>query len=195
MEDPPVLYNESDQQSRLLGSDLGFDFGSGGKIFFTTSPQFSCILITALIQSSNSTTSTTTIAPEPLPWIFPEDVPRDNDTIDPTIILGQRAAAGEIPWQAFLVDTRSNGDQYICGGSLIRPTWVTASTTQAHPMSFSEAPTSTECRTDREPTYASTTRDTTRTHLPTTSGFCVFQWRPVETASPLFPSPRTVWDH
>lgn len=56
--------------------------------------------------------------------IFPEDIPSSNDTIDHYIIMGDRVQPGEIPWQAYLLVTESNGQMAECGGSLIRPKWV-----------------------------------------------------------------------
>lgn len=45
--------------------------------------------------------------------------------IDPSIILGDPAEQGEIPFQAFLVSSRNNSNSgALCGGSLIRPNWV-----------------------------------------------------------------------
>lgn len=45
--------------------------------------------------------------------------------IDPSIILGDPAMDGEIPYQAFLVSSRNNSNSgALCGGSLIRPNWV-----------------------------------------------------------------------
>lgn len=38
--------------------------------------------------------------------------------------MGQQVQSGEIPWQAILIETRTNGQGYLCGGSLIQPTWV-----------------------------------------------------------------------
>lgn len=70
-------------------------------------------------QNTAEITNNTYIEP-----IFPEDIPSSNDTIDPSIVMGDRVQPGEIPWQAFLLETRTNGETYICGGSLIRPTWV-----------------------------------------------------------------------
>lgn len=37
--------------------------------------------------------------------------------------MGERVQPKEIPWQAYLVQTRSNGD-FTCGGSLIETNWV-----------------------------------------------------------------------
>lgn len=45
--------------------------------------------------------------------------------IDPSIILGDPANPGEIPFQAFLISSRNNSNSgALCGGSLIRPNWV-----------------------------------------------------------------------
>ena len=45
--------------------------------------------------------------------------------IDPSIILGDPAQDGEIPFQAFLISSRNNSNSgALCGGSLIRPNWV-----------------------------------------------------------------------
>lgn len=54
------------------------------------------------------------------PW-FPVISPE----IDPSIILGDPATEGEIPFQAYLISSRNNSNSgAICGGSLIRPNWV-----------------------------------------------------------------------
>lgn len=45
--------------------------------------------------------------------------------MDPSIILGEPAQEGEIPFQAFLVSSRNNSNSgALCGGSLIYPNWV-----------------------------------------------------------------------
>lgn len=45
--------------------------------------------------------------------------------IDPSIILGDPAMDGEIPYQAFLISSRNGSTSgSLCGGSLIRPNWV-----------------------------------------------------------------------
>lgn len=51
--------------------------------------------------------------------------PNLGSEIDPSIILGDPAEEGEIPFQAYLVSSRNNSNSgAICGGSLIRPNWV-----------------------------------------------------------------------
>lgn len=48
-----------------------------------------------------------------------------DSVIDPSIILGDPAVDGEIPYQAFLISSRNNSQSgALCGGSLIRPNWV-----------------------------------------------------------------------
>lgn len=43
----------------------------------------------------------------------------------PFIIHGERAAEGEIPYQAYLISRRNNSDRgALCSGSLIKPKWV-----------------------------------------------------------------------
>lgn len=45
--------------------------------------------------------------------------------IDPSIILGDPAQDGDVPFQAFLVSSLNNSNGgALCGGSLIRPNWV-----------------------------------------------------------------------
>lgn len=122
-----MFYNEASDQLRLLGIAAGGSFWTrNSRKYLLINPPFRSHN-SYLFQSTSSTTTTSSTTSAPTPFLyptFPEDAPQGNDTIDPSIVLGQRAAAGEIPWQAFLIETRSNGDQYICGGSLVRPTWV-----------------------------------------------------------------------
>lgn len=44
--------------------------------------------------------------------------------MDPSIVRGERAQLGEIPWQAFVREVRPDGTASACGGSLIHPIWV-----------------------------------------------------------------------
>lgn len=57
---------------------------------------------------------------------FPEDL---NLLIsagaEPFIILGEPAAEGELPYQAYLISSKNNSNRgALCGGSLIKPHWV-----------------------------------------------------------------------
>lgn len=46
-------------------------------------------------------------------------------TAGPFIILGEPAAEGEIPYQAYLISSRNNSNRgALCGGSLVKPLWI-----------------------------------------------------------------------
>lgn len=59
------------------------------------------------------------------PTTTEENRPPGNDSIDPSIVLGERAQPGEIPWQAAIYQHDPQRGVYgPCGASLIHPLWV-----------------------------------------------------------------------
>lgn len=57
---------------------------------------------------------------------FPEDRNKVLASgVEPFIILGEPAADGELPYQAYLISSKNNSNRgALCGGSLIKPHWV-----------------------------------------------------------------------